>query len=183
MIKNTESSALECLMNEVAKVLAPILEATRLRKELNVRSLEDTCDAVEGAGYQIYRADLPSTVRGAAVVVDGKPYILTNRCDCCEQQRYTVSHELGHHVLHLNPSPLIAQLGLADDEDQELHADQFATAWFMQTAKSEQRERFLRENPRASFVLADTAMAVIFTVLPFVLLYAVSRLFSQNSPG
>jgi Zn-dependent peptidase ImmA (M78 family) len=183
MTKKAEPSAFDCLIEEVAKILAPVLEATRLRKELQVCSLEETCAAVEEAGYQIYRADLPSAVRGVAEVIDGQPYIVTNRCDCCDQHRYTVAHELGHHVLHRNPSPAIATLGLADEEDQEFHADQFALAWFMQTAKPEQRERFFRENPRASFILADSAMAVIVTVLSFVLLYAFSRLFSQISPA
>lgn len=183
MTKNTEPSALEFLMKELAKVLAPMSEATRLRQQLNVHSLEDTCAAVEGAGYQIYRADLPSTVRGFAKVVDGQPYIVTNRCDCCDQHRYTVSHELGHHVLHVNPSPATAELGLAEDneEDQELHADQFAAAWFMQTAKPEQRERFFRENPRVNIVLNDSIIAAGFTVLAFIFLYVFSRVLSKTA--
>jgi Zn-dependent peptidase ImmA (M78 family) len=185
MTKNTDPSTVEFLMKEIAKVLAPVAEANRLLQELNVRSLEDTCHALEGAGYQIYRVDLPSPVRGFATVVEGQPHILTNRCDCCDQHRYTVSHELGHHVLHMNPSPAIAKLGLAEEneEDREFRANQFATTWFMGTATPEQRKRFLRKNPEMNSILVDSMMDVVFMILPFVLLFVFAHLFSKNSPA
>ena len=183
MTNNTRPSAIGPLVKELTKILAPIVEAIRLRQELNVRSLEDTCNAVEGAGYEIYRADLPSTVRGFAKIVDGQPYIVTNRCDCCDQYRYTVSHELGHYILHVNPSPAIAELGLTDEseEKQELHADRFAATWFMQTANPEQRERFFKENPKAQSALNDAIMAGGLTVLALVFVYFLSRTLPQTA--
>jgi Zn-dependent peptidase ImmA (M78 family) len=178
MTTKPEGSIFDCLMTEVAKILAPMLEAARLRTDLNVSSLEETCFAVERAGYEIHRVDLPSGVRGAAAVDQGQPYILTNRCDCCDQHRYTVAHELGHHVLHMNPSPGIVKLGLAnrDEEDREAQADQFAVAWFMNTATPEQRDRFLQKNPQVAAVLTDSMMAVVMVALPFLILYLFSRL-------
>jgi hypothetical protein len=77
----------------------------------------------------------------------------------------------------VHPSPGIAELGLTDEneEDQELHADRFAAAWFMQTANPEQRERFFKEDPKAQFALNDAIMAGGFTVLALVFVYLFSR--------
>ena len=108
---------------------------------------------------------------------------MTNRCDCCEEHRYTVAHELGHYALHMNPSPTVAKLGLAEEskEDQEFHADQFATAWFMQTASLEQRKRFLQKNPEVNVIPADSIIVVLFTVGTLVALYLLSRVFSKTA--
>ena len=40
-----------------------------------------------------------------------------------------MAHELGHHVSHLNPSPLAELVGFAEATDQEFQADQFVSVW------------------------------------------------------
>lgn len=183
MTNNTEPSVFEFLWKGIASVLAPMAEASRLLQQLNVRSLEDTCDALTGAGYAIVRADLPPGVRGFAQMIGCQPYIVTNRCDSCEEHRYTVAHELGHYTLHVSPSPAIAKLGLADASkaDQESHANQFATAWFVRTASPEQRKRFLQKNPEVNSILTDSMMAVLLTVGTLIALYLLSRVFSKSA--
>jgi hypothetical protein len=185
MTKNTEPSPFELLMKAITKAAVPVSEANRLSQQMNVRSLEDTCGALKESGYQIVRADLPSAVRGFAQVICGQPYIVTNRCDCCDQHRYTVAHELGHHVLHVNPSPAITELGLPAEnlEDREFRANQFATAWFTQTATPEQQERFFQKDPELSFKSDDPMMGVVFMILSFAILYVCVRLFSKISPA
>jgi len=49
----------------------PGVEAMRVQKELNVRSLGDTVAAVERAGYEVCYAELPDKVSGFAAVIEG----------------------------------------------------------------------------------------------------------------
>jgi hypothetical protein len=93
-----------------------------------------------------------------------------------------VAHELGHHVLHKNPSSAIAELGLPAEsrEDKELRANQFATTWFRRTATPEQQERFFQKNRELNQNADDLMVTIAFTVLAAGLLYLFVSPFSKN---
>lgn len=177
MTEGATPFTVEYVLKEVVKIWTPAGEALRLQNEMNVRSLEQTCAALEREGYEVHRADLPMAVSGCAAVVGGRRYIVVNRYESQAQQQYTVSHELGHHVLHLNPSSPVEGLEPSDGIDNEFQADQFASVWLMWGTKLEQREEVLRRNPRASAVLSASVMATVLIVVSSLLFYVCSRLF------
>lgn len=162
---------------EVAKIWTPGAEAIRIKTEMKVRSLPETAAALQRAGYEVYRADLPVKVSGVAAVVDGRRYIVVNRRESQFEQQFTVAHELGHHVLHLNPSSAAELDGFAEGTDREFQADQFATLWHMWETDPEEREELLRRNSRARMVLSASVLATVFVVLAPILFYLCSRLF------
>jgi Zn-dependent peptidase ImmA (M78 family) len=180
MTEGATPFSVEYVFREVVKIWTPAAEAIWLQSEMNVRSLGQTTAALERAGYEVYRADLPMAVSGCAAVVDGRRYIVVNRYESQARQQYTVSHELGHHVLHLNPSSPVEGLEPSDGIDKEFQADQFASIWLMWATKPEQRGDVLRRNPRASAVLSASVMLTVLIVAGSLLLYVCSRLFPGN---
>lgn len=177
----TTASTAEFVFKGVARIWAPGVAAMRVQKELNVRSFGETSTALQRAGYELYRADLPMAVSGAAAVVDGKRYIVVNRYESRQRQQYTASHELGHHVLHLDPSRPLEKLGLDDDLDPEFEADLFASVWAMHSTTPQEREEVLRRNPQARMVLSMSVIMTVFIVVAAVVLYGCSRLFSRKA--
>jgi hypothetical protein len=113
-------------------------------------------------------------------VVDGRRYILVNRYESRVRQQFTVAHELGHHVLHLNPSPTAELAGFAEGTDQEFQADQFASVWLIWGTKPEEQGELLRRNPRAGMVLSVSVMATVLMILVPIVFYLCSRMFSQK---
>lgn len=170
----------ESVVKEVARIWTPAAEAIRLKDEMKVRSLAETTAALQQAGYEVYKADLPVKVSGVAAVLDGRRYIVVNRYESRARQQFTLAHELGHHVLHLNPSPVAELAGFAEATDQEFQADQFASVWHMWGTEPEEREELLRQNPRAGRVMTASVMATVLVVLGSILFYVCSRLFSRK---
>ena len=113
----------------------------KARQALGVQSLADVAPALERAGYEICRVDLPQKVSGFATLVEGQPYIALNRTKSAEHLQYTVGHELGHHVLHLgtsrNPKTGLLSEGLTDFR----HI--FATLWILLLANDKERQEVL----------------------------------------
>jgi hypothetical protein len=150
----------------------PGVEALRVQKELKVQSLGDTVAAAERAGYDVCYANLPDSVSGFATVIAGKPHIVLNRAKPRHHMYYTVSHELGHHVLqHLNPaqSPIPSAF-VPTEALQEYQAHMFAAMWvFFAPDSNREREAVERENPEQTMVVAvaifGSLAVIVFTIL------------------
>jgi len=159
---------------------SPAVEAMKVQKELNVRSLAETIAAAERAGCQVCYADLPEKVGGFATVIAETPLIVVNRAKPPHHNHYTVSHELGHHLLHLSRVQPSDTLGFPSIEDmQEYQAHMFAIAWVWFASKpNEERETVLKQNPET--MLLPVAM---FSSLGVILFAALSHLAARLFPS
>jgi len=140
------SSSIHAVLEILELVWAPGAEAVKVQQSWGVRSLADLPAAVERAGYEVSYVDLPDRVSGFAQVIEGKPHIVLNRAKSAEHLQYTVPHELGHHVLHLDGSR-DPQSRLPSADLMEFQAHQFATLWILLLANEKEREDVLRQNP------------------------------------
>jgi Zn-dependent peptidase ImmA (M78 family) len=171
----TELSGSEIVVEFLKIIWMPAAEALNVQNDLNVHSLNETSAAAERAGYEICYADLPAKVSGFAMSIAGKPHIVVNRAKSTEHQQYTLFHELGHQVLHANPSRNPSALLIEGMEEFQAHI--FAFVWIMRVASVKERENVLRQNPESS---AFMSLAVVMTggILAVALLvYLLSRLF------
>jgi Zn-dependent peptidase ImmA (M78 family) len=98
---------------------------------MGVRSLDETTGALERAGYEVCPIDLPTKVSGFTQIIADRPHLVLNRAKSQQELDYTVPHELGHHILHLNPVSKSDGLGFPPIGDAELEADLFATFWLL----------------------------------------------------
>ena len=149
-----QASSLEIVLQCLGKIWEPAGEALNVQNEMGVHSLEETQAAVERAGYEICHVDLPEKVSGFAEIIADKPYIILNRQKSRQNLQYTVPHELGHHILHLNPLRKSNQLGFPRVGNVEFEADLFATSWLLFLGKDKQRHDVLLRNPESSRTLA-----------------------------
>jgi Zn-dependent peptidase ImmA (M78 family) len=156
---------LQCL----GKIWEPAGEAYRVQRELGVDSLGDTNAALERAGYEVCPIDLPEKVSGFAQIIADRPHLVLNRAKPKFELQYTLPHELGHHILHLNPQRESALPGLSHIGDVELEANLFATTWLMLLPEDKRREDVLLRSPEMSrtvviYVLLSV-MIVLFALL------------------
>lgn len=163
--------SLEVMLEGLEMIWAPGAEAVKVQQAWDMRSLADMPAALERAGYEVCRVDLPDRVSGFAQVIEGKPHIVLNRTKSAEHLQYTMSHELGHHVLHLDDSRNHPVLPSADL--MEFQAHQFATLWILYLANDKEREDVLRQNPEWLMVcfisLLMTAGAVVIPLIAHLL--------------
>jgi Zn-dependent peptidase ImmA (M78 family) len=138
--------SLEVMLEGLEMIWAPGAEAVKVQQALGVRSLADMTAALERAGYEVSCVDLPERVSGFAKVIEGKPHIALNRAKSAEHLQYTMPHELGHHVLHLDDSRN-HQPGLPSADLMEFQAHQFATLWILLLANNKEREDVFGQNP------------------------------------
>jgi Zn-dependent peptidase ImmA (M78 family) len=176
MKSETELYSSEIVVELLKIIWMPAAEALRVQKDFNVRSLEETSAAAERAGYRVCHVDLPAKVSGFAEVIGGRPYIVVNRAKSPEHQQYTVPHELGHHVLHVNPSRNPVPSVLSIEGMEEFQAHMFAAVWVMWVADGKERENVLRQNPESAFLILSIFMTVGIIVV-LLLAYLWSRLF------
>jgi Zn-dependent peptidase ImmA (M78 family) len=159
----------------------PGVEAMRVQKEVKARSLEETIAVTERAGYEVCLVDLPEKISGFATMIAGKPHIVLNRAKSRHHMHYTVSHELGHHVLqHLNPSQYSNSSAFLPTEAlQEYQAHMFASTWVWFTPdRNTDMEVMLRQNPESIVVylaIFGSLAVILFTALAHV----ASLLFSK----
>ena len=164
-------------------VWTPALEAVKLKQDLDVRSLEDTCAAAERAGYEICYADLPSQVSGLAAVIADKPHIVVNRAKSPRHQQYTVFHELGHHVLHRNHLRNPDQPVLPSKDVEEFQAHMFATVLVLGVTRGNEQNDVLRQNPESSAVALKSLFATGFVIVVALVAHLVSRLIDNLLAG
>jgi len=162
----------------------PVLKAAQMQKALNIRSFEETSAAAQRAGFEISFVDLPGKVSGLVAPIGGKPHIVVNRRKSLEHQQYTILHELGHCLLHVNPSPS-ADLPVSEIEGLvEFQADIFAIGWIIQTEDDQKRVEVLNQNPEAAMVtlLAGgmTVGVLIFALIAVIIRHFRSRISVLN---
>lgn len=135
-------------------IWAPGVEAVKVQQGLGVRSLTDTGAALERAGYEVCYVDLPAKVSGVAAVIDGQRYIMLNRAKCAQHLQFTLPHELGHHILHLDASRDAGPLAAPSKDTAEFQAHQFAAVWIFLLATDEERQDVLSQNPESLVIVA-----------------------------
>jgi hypothetical protein len=172
-----DMSTFECLVQSVGEIWSPASEALRLRKDLNVQSLEATAAAAERAGCEVFYADLPEKVSGFADIIDGKAHIVLNRAKSRQNLEYTLPHEWAHCVLHLNHlrdpgQPRVPSLGIA-----ELQADLFAATWVNWLGDDKQREEMLTGNREASAAVVTSLLLTLALVAIAIIAWVCSKLF------
>ena len=162
------NSSLEVMLEGLEMIWAPAAEAVKVQQAWDVRSLADMPAALERAGYEVCCVDLPERVSGFAQVIEGQPHIVLNRAKSEEHLQYTMSHELGHHFLHLDKSR-DPQTSLPSAGLMEFQAHQFATLWILYLGNDKEREEVLRQNPEGLMVgfisLLMTAGAVVIPLI------------------
>jgi Zn-dependent peptidase ImmA (M78 family) len=169
------NSSLQAVLEGLDMIWAPGAEAMKVQQALGVRSLADVPAALERAGYEVCYVDLPERVSGFAKVIEGKPYIVLNRAKPKEHLQFTVSHELGHHVLHLDASP-DSQPGLPSEGLAEFQAHQFATLWILFLANEKEREEVLSQNPELLLVGVISLLMTAGVILIPLIVYLWSSL-------
>src|SRR5712692_4672108 len=179
MRSDAKGSSLDMVLEGLGMIWNPGVEALKLQQELSVRSLEDVSAAAERAGYEVCYADLPMRVSGFALVIAGKPCIVVNRAKSPQHRQYTVAHELGHHVLHVNPSHDPNKLGLSTEGMADFQAHMFASALVIWVMKDEEREDVLRQNPESFAILLASIFITAAIILIPLLAYLWSRLFHR----
>ena len=166
----------EALVEVLGLIWAPALAAARLQKDLDVLSLDETIAAVERAGYAVHFADLPDNISGFAGLIRGKPAVVVNRAKPAQDQQYTLLHELGHTVLHLDPAQKSHDLVSANEGFADFQADMFAAAWIIHVSQDDQRKKeILKQNPEASLVMFGAAAMTVGAVVIALIMYLCSR--------
>jgi hypothetical protein len=177
MKPGNDISMFGCLVQGVGEIWSPASEALRLRKDLNVQSLEETAAAAERAGCEVFYVDLPKKVSGFADIIDGKAHIVLNRAKSQRNLEYTLPHELAHCILHLNSSrnpgqPRVPNLGIA-----EFQADLFASTWVNWLGDDKQREEMLTGNRESSIAIVTSLLLTLALVAIAIIAWVFSKLF------
>lgn len=95
--------------------------AKRLVHEHSIQSLEGIETVAERLGFPVEYIDLPPKVGGFVLRLDDSaPIIAVNRARSLLYQRYTIAHELGHCLFHVNAQRALSGL------HADLEADCFA---------------------------------------------------------
>jgi IrrE N-terminal-like domain len=177
MKPGNDISTFECLLLGVGEIWSPAGEALRLQKDLNVHSLEETAAAAERAGCEVCYADLPEKVSGFADIIEGKAHIVLNRAKSRQDLEYTLPHELGHCVLHLNPSRNPSQSGFPEMAMAEFQANLFASTWVNWLGDDRQRKEMLTGNRESSTAIVMSLLFTLVLVAIAIIGWVCSKLF------
>ncbi|MBJ8983583.1 ImmA/IrrE family metallo-endopeptidase [Citrobacter freundii] len=91
-----------------------ISAARKLLKEQGVTQAPINVDALAlSLGFKVSRSDLPESEAGSTFERRGQKHILVNQNDGLHRQRFTILHEIAHHVLEL---PSVHGSSLPSDE-------------------------------------------------------------------
>jgi Zn-dependent peptidase ImmA (M78 family) len=162
------NSSLQVVLEGLEMIWAPGAKAMKVQQSWGVRSLADMPAALERAGYEVCYVDLPDRVSGFAKLIEGKPHIVLNRLKSAEHLQFTVWHELGHHVLHLDASRDL-QPGLPSERLIEFQAHQFAAQSVLLLANDKEREDVLNQNPEWLLVgVASLLMTAGVILIPLI---------------
>jgi Zn-dependent peptidase ImmA (M78 family) len=180
MKPNDKFSVLAAVLDGFTLFWSPAGEALSLQKELKIKSLDQTANAAQRAGFEICYVDLPQKVSGFAEIIDGRRYIVLNRNKTQRNLEYTLPHELGHHVLHLSASGNCAPPVPSDISAAEFQADLFAVVWLTWLADDIQREQILAENPESIATVAKCLLLTLILMVVVVLFSVCSNAAASN---
>jgi len=175
-----QPSPMDIVLEALGTIWSPGAEALKLQQSMNITSLEGLMVATERAGYEICEVDLPENVGGFALTIGGKPHIVVNRDKSAEYRQYTVAHELGHHFLHLGPSPVPNNLLAVNSEMKEFQADAFASSLIVWLTPEKDRDTMLRQNPEFARAITMPILLSIAVILVAVLAHVWFHLFSEK---
>jgi len=174
MKPNSEIPVWKAILEGLALIWSPGMEAIKLQLESNVQSVEDISIVASRAGYELHYADLPANVGGLAI--ENTPYIAVNRAMPRHHQAYTIAHELGHQVLHLTPAQE-SQPPLGEFKHLgEFQANMFASILIFGVTNDADREAIIRQNPEAMLVPVAASFITIVGLAVAVIFYFGSRL-------
>jgi hypothetical protein len=173
-------SLFDIFLQSLTKITSPVEEALKLRETLNVKSLEETAAAAQRAGCEVCYADLPESVSGFADIIEGKPHIVLNRAKPHHNLEYTLPHELGHCVLHLNPAHRIGQREPQDIQTAEFEAHLFGATWVNSLGNDRQRDELLAENREASAASLGCFLMILALAVIAILTWVYSKLFDAQ---
>jgi len=177
MRSDAKPSTFDLFLEILGMIWNPGTEAFKVKQDFGVQSVEDIPLAAERAGFEICPVDLPAKVSGFAQVIAGKPHIVVNRAKPPQHRNYTIAHELGHHVLHLDPSHGSELLGFMTNGLKEYQANMFATMLVVWTTEDQEQEEMRRQNPE----LHLTAFAALLLTLVAVVVALLFHVFSRPS--
>ena len=180
MNPGNDISLLGLFFEELTKIWSPAGEALRLQGELNVHSLEETAAAAGQLGCEVCYVDLPDKVSGFADIIEDKLHIVLNRAQSRQNLEYTLPHELGHCVLHLNPSQRTGQSGFASNGMAEFQANLFATTWVNLLGNDRQREDMLANNRESSTAVAGCFIMTLALAVIAILAWPCLKLFDAQ---
>lgn len=175
-----EGSTTEMLLQGFDTIWSAAGEATKLQEELNVRSLEETATAAERAGCEVCYADLPEKVSGFAEIIEGKAHIVLNRAKSPLNLQYTLPHELGHCVLHLDASRDAGRPRLAPKGAAEFEAHLFAASWVTHSGNGQQSREVLAANPESLATILGAFMLTLALIVIAIIAWVCSKLFSTK---
>jgi Zn-dependent peptidase ImmA (M78 family) len=181
VIPGPQPSPMDTVLEALGTIWSPGAAALKLQQSMNIMSLEDLMVATERAGYEICEVDLPESVGGFALTIGGKPQIVVNRDKSAEYRQYTVAHELGHHFLHLTPSPVPNSLLAVSGEMKEFQADAFASSLIVWLTPKKDRDEMLRQNPEFASAITIPILLSIGVILVVVLAHVWFQIFSDKS--
>jgi Zn-dependent peptidase ImmA (M78 family) len=182
MRSDTEASISDITLVLLGMICNPGVEALKLQRDFNVRSLEDIPAAAGRVGCEICYVDLPLKVSGFVAVIAGTPHIVVNRAKSPQHQQYTLAHELGHQVLHVNPVQDPNHPGLQIKDMAEFQAHMFASTLMFMTTNDKEREDVLMQNPESLTMPALAILATVIVLVIALLFYLCSRLFPAHPP-
>ena len=180
MNPGNDISLLDLFLQELGKIWSPAGEALRLQGELTVHSLEETAAAAERAGCEVCYVDLPDKVSGFADTIEGKPHIVLNRAKSRQNLEYTLPHELGHCVLHLDPTQNSGQSRFPNIGTAEFQANLFATTWVNSLGNDRQREDMLANNRDSRAALVGSFILTLALVVIAILAWLYSKFFDAQ---
>jgi len=183
MRPDTEPSTFYVFVESLRMIWNPGAEAFRVKQEFGVQSVEDIPLAAERAGCEICCADLPDKVSGFVQVIAGKPHIVVNRAKPPQHRNYTIAHELGHHVLHLDPSHGSELLGVMTDGLKEHQANMFATMLVVWTTKDQEQDEMRRQNPELCLTVVAAFFLTLAAIVIALVFYLSSRLSQRQLPA
>jgi Zn-dependent peptidase ImmA (M78 family) len=165
MKPDAEISSFDFLVESLERILKPGMEAVKLQSNSGIRSLDDIPRAAEGAGCEISYVDLPEKISGFAQVIDGQPHIVVNRAKPSKHSEFTIAHELGHHVLHSNPSQDGDQANCLTASHVEFEANLFGATLVTAVTTEEERKDMVRHNPEIHSALAVSVFGMLLAIL------------------
>jgi len=170
--------------NSKRENLSPIEMANKARKDLKLNeneSVRDICSLLEKkAGIKIYTKEFTTSddFFGLSVGInDGGPAIIVNTGDriSIERQIFSVAHELGHLLMHLNAYNASVY---EENDEEEKEANEFASYFLM---PKDSFEKEWNKNTNLNFVDKVLKIKAIFRVSYQVVLYRLKEYFPDDN--
>ena len=124
----------------------PNLEAAKLRKKAGGNTLPVPVEIIaKSEGIRIETVPLDDEISGMSFIKEGLSVIIVNSNHHINRRRFTIAHELGHHILHgdyLNNNVHVDKAILRRDslsseatDSKEIAANQFAAELLMPSSE------------------------------------------------